>query len=285
VLALAALLFGGMAVATRAASHELGAPQIAFVRFLFGAAAVGVWMLFDRGHFVATRPWLLAARGLLGGIAVLFYFMAIERLSAGLGTLINYTFPLWAAVFAAMFLGERFTLRLGAALALATTGLVVVVGPGQIAHAFSNLGDERVRTGLVFALVSSIFGGAATTVIRALRSTDSSTAVFLAFCLGGMVVCAPGAFADWRPIGLTSGLLVLAVGALSMGAQLLFTFALQYVTAGAGSLTTQLTVVSSYGFASLFLGEAITPQVLLGGAVVLLGVLLASVPFPVRLRR
>lgn len=276
ILALGAVLFGAMAVATRAASEEHGPAQIAFVRFVLNLAGVGLWAWLQPKRMRATRPALLFWRGLFGGTAVLLYFTAIAHLGAGLGTLLNYTFPLWATVFAAMFLRERIGLRLLGGMVLATAGLVVVVGPQELASALQGLGDPMVRWGLLAGVVSSVLAGAATTVVRAVRQTDSALAVFGAFCLIGALVCLPGAMADWRPVSMYSGAMLLLAAAFSFVAQLMFTYALKYVQVGAGALTTQLTVVASYGFAALFLGETIGAGVLVGGAMTMVGVLLAA---------
>lgn len=276
ILALGAVLFGAMAVATRAASEEHGPAQIAFVRFVLNLAGVGLWAWLQPKRMRATRPALLFWRGLFGGTAVLLYFTAIAHLGAGLGTLLNYTFPLWATVFAAMFLGERIGLRLLGGMVLATAGLVVVVGPQELSNALQGLGEPMVRWGLLAGVVSSVLAGAATTVVRAVRQTDSALAVFGAFCLIGALVCLPGAMADWRPVSMYSGAMLLLAAAFSFVAQLMFTYALKYVQVGAGALTTQLTVVASYGFAALFLGETIGAGVLVGGAMTMVGVLLAA---------
>lgn len=276
ILALGAVLFGAMAVATRAASQEHGPAQIAFVRFALNLAGVGLWAWLQPRRMRATRPVLLFLRGLFGGAAVLLYFTAIARLGAGLGTLLNYTFPLWATLFAAMFLGERIGGRLLAGMVLATAGLVVVVGPHELSDAVQGLGDPSVRWGLLAGVVSSVLAGAATTVVRAVRQTDSALAVFGAFCLIGALVCLPGAIADWRSVTTSSSVALLLAAVFSFVAQLMFTYALKYVQVGAGALTTQLTVVASYGFAAALLGEAIGPGVLLGGAMTMVGVLLAA---------
>lgn len=276
LLALSALLFGAMAVATRAVSSELGAAQIGAVRFAIGAVGVGVACAVRPGLFVATRPMLLALRGLFGGAAVLGYFLAIEKLGAGVGTLLNYTFPVWATVFAAAFLGEGVTARVGLGLVAATAGLTIVVGPSTLGDALSGIGEPGVVLGLTAGLLSSVLAGAATTTVRALRRTDSSLAVFFAFCVFGGLVCGAAAWNDWRPIGPRAALILLLVGVLSFFAQLLFTYALKFVATGSGSLTTQLTVVSSFGFAALFLGEPIGVQAVVGAAVVMGGVLLAQ---------
>lgn len=276
LLAFGALLFGSMAVATRAVSHELGPAQIGFVRFVLNLAGIVAWALLQPRRWKATRPGLLFWRGALGGTAVLLYFTAIANLGAGLGTLLNYTFPLWATLFAALFLGERIGPRLAVGMVLATCGLVVVVGPHEIGLALSGLGDPMVRKGLAAGVVSSVLAGAATTVVRKVRQTDSALAVFGAFCLVGAVVCLPGAVADWRPVSSHAAMLLAVAAGFSFAAQLLFTYALRYVQVGAGALTTQLTVVASYVLASLFLDEALGWGVLLGGAMTMLGVLVAA---------
>jgi drug/metabolite transporter (DMT)-like permease len=276
LLAFSALLFGAMAVCARAASSELAASQIVALRFgigLIGVAAIGV---LRPTSFRASRWGLLALRGLTGAGAVFLYFTAIQRLGAGLGTLLNYTFPLWAALFGALVLGERVTARLALGFLLATAGLTVAVGGDQLGGLFDGLGDPSTRLGLIAGLVSSVLGGASTVAIRALRRTDSALAVFGAFCAGGLAVCLPLSLADWRPMSTRALGLVLLVGLFSLGAQLLFTFALKFVTAGAGSLMTQLTVVSSFGIAWLALGEPLTPRAMAGSAVVLAGVLVSA---------
>jgi drug/metabolite transporter (DMT)-like permease len=271
-----ALLFGAMSVATRSLSDQLGAAQIALVRFVIGLAMVLGVRAVRPGLVTMQRPWLLFWRGLFGGVAVLLYFVAIGRLGAGLATMLNYTFPLWAALFASVTLGERVGRRGLTGMALATGGLVIAVGPTSITRLVEGPFASGAGLGLAAGLVSSVFGGAATTVVRAARRTESALAVFGGFCLVGALICLPFALADWRTIDAHAAGMLLVVGLLSFGAQVLFTWSLKYVPAGTGSLTTQLTIVSSYALAALFLGESIPTHALGGGALVLVGVFLAS---------
>jgi drug/metabolite transporter (DMT)-like permease len=272
-----ALLFGAMSVAARSLSGQLGAAQIAFVRFGIGLALVLGVRAVRPALVTMQRPWLLFWRGLFGGVAVLLYFVAIGRLGAGLATMLNYTFPLWAALFAAVTLGEKVGRRGLTGMALATGGLVIAVGPSSLTRLVEGASrSSGAGLGLAAGLVSSVFGGAATTVVRAARRTESALAVFGGFCLVGALVCLPFALADWRPVDAHAAAMLLLVGLLSFGAQVLFTWSLKYVPAGTGSLTTQLTVVSSYALAALVLGEAVPAHALGGGALVLVGVFLAS---------
>jgi drug/metabolite transporter (DMT)-like permease len=277
MLLLSAFFFGGMAVAARSLSGRMGAAQIAFVRFAIGFACVLAIRAWRPEAVRWTRPGLLFWRGLLGGAAVLLYFVAIGHLGAGLATNLNYTFPLWAAIFAAMTLGERLSAPVIAGMLVSTAGLFIAVGPSELDRLLTGLGDPQHRWGLAAGILSSLFGGAATTTIRALRRTDSAMAIFGAFCLFGGLLCLPFALSDWRPIDLELARGLLLVGLLSFCAQTLFTFSLGYVSTAAGAAMAQLTVVSSYVMSALLLGEVPPAHALLGGVVLMAGVLIASI--------
>ena len=63
-------------------------------------------------------------RGAYGGAAVLFYFIGIAHLPVGIATLLNYTAPVFTAIYAALFLGEAITRATLGALALTSVGVV-----------------------------------------------------------------------------------------------------------------------------------------------------------------
>ncbi len=54
---------------------------------------------------------------------------ALTLIEAGRAAIIAYTMPVWAAILAVVFLGERFTWRRGFGLALGLTGLAVLLAP------------------------------------------------------------------------------------------------------------------------------------------------------------
>lgn len=278
LLLVSSLFFGAMAVAVGAVSSRLGAAQVATVRFAIGLVCVLAAAGLRPGLIRISRPGLLFGRGLFGGLAVLLYFVAIGRVGAGLATLLNYMFPLWGTLFAALALGDRTGPRVLLGMAVATAGLVVVVGAGG-----PLAGGRGVDPwGLLAGLVSGVSGGVATTAVRAARRTESALAVFGAFCLVGGSFCLPFAWQDWRPIDpATAGLLVL-VGLLSFVAQVLYTHAFGFVTTGEGAPTTQFAVVVSYGLGAWLLGQRPSAAAIAGGAIVMAGVVITNVPWPGR---
>jgi drug/metabolite transporter (DMT)-like permease len=259
-----ALLFGVMALLAKAAAHHLPAPQIAFVRFLVGILACALAATRVRMQIKNWRG--LFWRGAFGGAAVACYFGALAHLSAGVATLLNYTSPVFTALFAWIFLREHIGVPTLGALAITTGGVAMVIAgsapPGTVA-----LGRWQV-----VGMVAAVLSGAAVTWIRELRKTDGSWEIFAAFCVGGALITAPGALRDWVWPSPGQWLLLIAVGITSVVAQLLMTWSLRDLRAAAAGLLFQLTPVSVLLLGRLIFDERPAGLAIMGAAVTLVGV-------------
>jgi drug/metabolite transporter (DMT)-like permease len=225
LFALAALLFGLMAVAAKLATARLAGAEVATVRFLIMLAPVLLVPDLRRRARRWQRLDLLLYRGIFGGLAVLLYYLAIEHVSVGMATLLNYTAPIFAVLFAARFLGERMDPRLVAPLATAFAG-VLLVSHGRAAA------GELLRFGHweAVGLASAVLSGAALAAIRAARRTEGSLAIYSSFSLAGLAAAAPFALPAWRSPTGREWLLLAAVGLASIVAQLLMTYSYRWVT-------------------------------------------------------
>jgi drug/metabolite transporter (DMT)-like permease len=257
----AGVLFGLSAIlaklATRGPGGMTGA-QATTVRFAFGLLFVLTLFRLRPGTFQPRRPWLLAARGLFGGLAAVLYFVAIARIPPGEATLLNNTFPIWAVIVSFFVLRERPTFHLAVALAVASTGVYLVLGGGR--------GAVHLGAGQAIAIASAGFGGLAVTTIRALRATVNAPTVFFAFAIGSLAVSLPFAGGAW-PTTPAPWLAAAGVGVVAFAAQLLMTQAYGELSVPEAALWQQLTPIASYGW-SLTIGERITPWTVAG---VLLG--------------
>lgn len=271
-IALSSVFFGLMAVVTRLVAGQLPAAQIATVRFSVGIVACLVLFALQRRRPQLGQWRMLLVRGTLGGFAAVSYFYAIEHLGAAPATVLNYSSPVYAAVFAGFFLGERTTAYHRLGLLLATTGAVLVtLGSG------SSLGEFTLSLGAVVGVLSGVAGGGSMTSIRRLRDDTDALTIFFAFCVVGTVVSVPLAVQSWVPLEGNAFLLAIAVGLISVVAQLLFTHGMGLTTATAGSAATQLTPVVVWLLASTWLHEATTPLGVVGAVCCVGGVLLGMV--------
>lgn len=271
VIVLSSIFFSLMAVLARHLSKQVPAFQLSFIRFAIGSALMTSLFLYRRTPPDLKHSKKLLFRGLFGTAAVLTYFVAIQRLGSGPATVLNYCSPIYAALFASLFLKERPTGLMRAGLALATIGAVLVsIATGEF--------SQPLHPGLggLAGLASGIFGGAAITVIRSLRSDTNAPTVFLAFSGVGLLISAPLALPGWVPLDGVLLPLALLMGLLSVGGQLLFTYGMGFTTATSGSATTQLVPVLAWFFGVTLLSEPIVPLSAVGAVLCVGGVLLGA---------
>jgi len=267
LMAGSAMLFGAMAFAAKLASSGMSGAQVAMIRFATGALPVLLVGRFRRQALTFQRLDLLFYRGFFGGTAVLCYFIAIEKISVGVATLLNYTSPLFSGLFSIFFLREKISPRVLIPMPIAFAGVFLVVhahaGPGEV------VGFGRWE---LVGLCSAVLSGAAVTAMRAARQGENSWAVYTSFCLLGTVVTAPLAIATWRTPDTASLVALAATSLFSIGAQLLLTFSLRWVDAMTVGVISQLAVIVSMGLGAAFLGESLTAMAISGAILTIGGV-------------
>jgi drug/metabolite transporter (DMT)-like permease len=263
-LASAALVFAAMALATKVAAARLPGPQIAFIRFLIGLGACAVARTRVRMH--ARNKLGLVLRGAFGGAAVLCFFLGIAHLPVGIATLLNYTAPVFTAVYAALFLGESITRTTLGALALTTVGVAMVMLGTAPAGSFV-LGRWQL-----VGVLSAMLSGAAVATIREVRKTDGSWEIFAAFCAAGAAISVVPAVKDWIAPTPREWLVLTVVGLTSVVGQLLMTYALRYVRAAVGGIIAQLTPVTSLALGWAIFGDRIGGLAIAGAVLTLVGV-------------
>ncbi len=250
-----------------ATMRGLEGPQIAVLRFAFGLLPLLLVPSVRRKSLQWTRLDLLLYRGIFGGFAVLCYFSAIAHVPVGVATLLNYTTPLFSGIYAAIFAGEPLRARVVAPLAVAFTGVYIVIRGNGVA------GPVTVGAWELVALSSAVFAGAAVTSIRVARRTENSWAIFSSFTLLGFLVTLPFALRNWTSPDATGWLLLSAVGIFSIGGQLLMTHAFRWVQTLIGGVISQVAVVVSMSLGIIVLGERLTLQSALGSVLTLTGVI------------
>jgi drug/metabolite transporter (DMT)-like permease len=260
-----AFLFAAMAYLTKKATHTFHGAQIACVRFAVGALVVLAQSTIRHVPLVVVRRDLLAVRGLLGGIAVLIYFVGIERLPVGTATLFNYTSPVFTSVFSWLLLGEQLPFGSIGAMGIALVGVVMVVlGQG---HALGGAYEWQI-----LALSSAVISGGAVTAIRAARRTDGPWEVFGAFCVVGAICTAPFMVGGWVTPSVAGWGLLVAVGILAAAAQILMTHALLAVSAASAGVISQVTVVTALALGHFLDGEPLSMMARIGAVFTILGV-------------
>jgi drug/metabolite transporter (DMT)-like permease len=263
----AATLFGAMAFAAKLASGRLSGSQVAMIRMAIGLMPALLIPGIRHRALTFKRVDLLLLRGISGGLAVLCYFLAIEHISVGVATLLNYTAPLFSGLFSIFFLNEKISAKVLLPMPVALVGVFLVV------HAHARPGDVLgFGAWELVGFLSAFFSGAAVTAMRAARRGENSWAVYASFCLLGMLVCAPLGVTTWKNPTAREWLFLMATSLLAIGAQLLLTFSLRWVDAMTVGVMSQLAVIVAMVLGATLLGEKITSMTALGAALTIGGV-------------
>jgi drug/metabolite transporter (DMT)-like permease len=113
-----------MAVAGREALRELNVFELMEVRSLIGFLLLSP-MIYRAGGFAALKTSRLkhhVARNLIHYVSQLGWFFALTLIPIGQVVAIEFTMPIWTAILAASFLGERITSWKGVAILIGICG-------------------------------------------------------------------------------------------------------------------------------------------------------------------
>ena len=112
----------------------LDAQLVMVLRFICTVIFLGLYiLLFHERKFISRQP-AVYVQSIFFFLSAWLYFLAVERISAGLTTVLFYTFPAIVAVMNVFVFHERLTARIVIALALSLCGIVLISGvlsPGQ----------------------------------------------------------------------------------------------------------------------------------------------------------
>ncbi len=158
-----------LTVAGRETTREMNVFQIMEVRSLLGLCMLYPLIRMS-GGFAAmktARPLQHISRNLIHYSAQLGWFFALTLIPIGQVVSIEFTMPIWTAILAAAFLGERMTVWKIAAIALGIVGVIVIVRPST----------GEVNPGQLIALAAAVGFGISIAMVKSLTRTENTLAI------------------------------------------------------------------------------------------------------------
>jgi len=268
---------------------RLAAPEMPALIVAFGRIAIGALVLLP---FVG-RARLASMAALWRGYVVVGFFMAAapfalfayaERsLTAGMGSIINATTPLWTAIILAAWVHQAPTLRRLAAIVVGFAGVGIIVGLEGLRLAPDAL------AGAVAALAGAASYGFALTYMRRRMAPQPPIQLAAGQLIAASILLAPLAAlsaGDAQPSG-EGVLAILGLGLFSTAIAWPILFRLnREVGPLATSTVTFLNPVFGMLWGALFLAETISPTFLVGALLVSVSLLLIfDVRLPAGFRR
>lgn len=255
--------------------YEFGPFALAGVRvglsalFLLTVAALGkrLGALRQHGRHIAVSG-LLAA-----GLPFVCFNIAAQTVPASFMAAINAVTPLFGALIARVWLKEQLSRSRVLGLFIGFIGIMVLLGDKL------SFGAGGMGTGLLACLTASFsYGCAASYTSRYLQGVDP-IAVAAGSVSAGAIILLPPAIILWpsTPIPASSWAAASALALLCTGlAYIIFYRLIERVGASRSITVTFLVPLFGILWGVLFLDESLTPRMMVGTAVVLLGTLLAT---------
>lgn len=232
-------------------------------RFAIGFAILGTFAMAKRINLTFINSKLLFLRGILGGISIFIFFYSINKIGIGKGTVISYTFPIFAALASSVFLKEKVGFYRWVLIFTSFIG-IFLISFSKI-KSFSDLNYDYL-----IALFGAFCGGCAITIVKKLRENESSYSIYFAQCVMGFWVVVIPANTVPVSIGIKGGFVLLAIGITATIGQLLMTYSYKYISVSKGAVLGMLTPGFNILAGIAFFHEIFTPVMAIGIVLILI---------------
>jgi drug/metabolite transporter (DMT)-like permease len=287
-LLLLAALWGASFLFMRLGAGEFGPIALAAVR-VAGAALLLLPLLMLRGQLGALRAaWRpIACVGLINSALPFVCFgYATLSITGGLASIFNAAAPLFGAVIAWAWLGDRLDRSRCIGLAAGLAGVLWLAWSNV--HAEAGFKPGGSGWAIVACLLAGVCYGYSANYAKRYLGTVAPLAVAAGSqSFAALFLALPAVL--WWPAVQPSAQAWSAVAALAIGctgvAYILYFRLIAHLGASKAMTVTFLIPVFGVGWGALFLDEQVTGAMLLGCAAVLLGTGLASGMFQLRSRK
>ena len=263
-----AFLFVGNTLLIRGASLASDGADGWMATLFRGAVGLGLLVVFySHGRGFEWRRMfsnrLVILRGLIGGLAIICFYITIVKLGAGRAIVINLTYPMFATVIAGFWLKEKVRLATRWWLVAALAGLVVFLSDENMSLAPSAYD--------LLGLLGALAAGWVVVIIRKLRHEEHPATIYGAQATASVLLGLP--FVAKVPDLPFAGWGYLALGAVVVTfAQLIMTSAYQRLSIAQGaSLQMTLPIFTAIG-AFFFFGETFQAHELAGAVITLVAI-------------
>ncbi|WP_054310987.1 DMT family transporter [Mesorhizobium sp. 1M-11] len=222
-MALSIASFLLMSVAGRMTTSVLSVFQVLELRSVIGWFIL-LPLVLARGGFAAMasrRLPLHLARNIVHYVGQGAWLYALTLIPLGVLVSIEFTTPIWTALLAVLFLGERLNRFRIASIVLGLIGVIIIVRPST----------GSIEPGHLIVLGAAVFFGASVVMVKALTRTDSVVRIIFWMLVVQSVLGLIPALIEWRNPPLEIWPWLFVIGFTGMSSHFCMARALTYADA------------------------------------------------------
>jgi drug/metabolite transporter (DMT)-like permease len=242
---------------------EMPVMEIVFFRCV--VAGLFCWIGIKQAgvSWKGNNKLFLVFRGIAGTVALVLFFITLQKIPLASATTIQYLSPIFTAFIAIFFLKESVKFLQWFFYAVAFSGVLLI----------KNFDPRVSLIYLIIGIIAAFGSGVAYNFVRKLKDSEHPMVIILYFQIVGLVVSIPVLFFVWKtPVGL-AWLYLLLVGIFSQLGQIFLTNAFSRERAASVAIIVYSGLVYAISIGWIFYGEKQTLFTFLGMGLVVAGVI------------
>jgi len=270
--AIAWMILAGLCFSATGVFVKLSGGHVIVWTVIFGRSAVIAVMTYilskiQKVSLSFKEPKWLISRCITGFSAMACYFYAIPLIPLTTAVVLQWTSPLFVALFSGYLIKEKVSPFLFICIGIAFTGTVLIISPSF----------EAVETNALYALASGILSALAYLSIRELRSTASSESVVFWFAIFCVIVSLPLSAKELTTLSSYEIQVLVAVGITAGVGQIGMTRAFHAAKAAYIGAFSYSTVVVSWIYGLFIFDEVLSSWDMVGTLLIVgSGIILAT---------
>ncbi|KGR84292.1 DMT family transporter [Lysinibacillus odysseyi] len=273
-LSLAASIWGAMYVVVKVVVEVVPPLELVWMRYLIAVVTLAViGFCLKQSWRIAKKDWLIIFLvGLIGNtISIVTQEMGTMLSTAQMGAIITSTTPAFMVIFARFILKEKITMKKCLSILLATAGVFMIVGNGQV--------DKTQQLGGFFLLIAALTWALMSVLIKKVPAHYSQIVITTYSSLIAVILLTPLVLPRLNNLDLSSvlqptisgGLLYLGIVSTA-GGFFLWNKGLQLMNASSGGLFFFFQPIVGTFLGWLLLGETIGVSFWIGTILIFSGV-------------
>jgi drug/metabolite transporter (DMT)-like permease len=222
-MALSIASFLGMTVAGRETTDVLNVFEVLELRSVIGLIILMPLVLMGGGFSAmrTPRPWMHLGRNLVHYTGQAAWLYALTLIPLAVLVSIEFTTPIWTAVLAVTFLGERLSRARIASIVLGLVGVAIIVRPGI----------DSVSLGEFVVLGAAICFGLSIVMVKSMTRTESVVRIIFWMLVIQSALGLVPAIYEWKNPPLELWPWILVIGFTGMSSHFCMARALSYADA------------------------------------------------------